>query len=448
VSLLYSSSSGSKGCVLALEAVEPIGFDLDRLVRQYSFAQQSVPELLAKRLIQQLASALQMMHSKNIIHRDVKVENALVTEKYDAKLIDMGIAVEIGTSEERWIWSPKSYFAPEVCCGEVPQGTEVDCWGLGLILHQMYQNRWDILDSSKSIVKFRPNRPCQSEPMTDDLKEAMFNLLKFEPKERWTLAEVVKNIPCETDQKPASEDWQAPAAEKQDARRCLRKYKDQAPPLSAFAAVVDGKNKHLCGKRLDELQLRNKHGATLLIVDYPADKKTRKQRFLITSPKRDTIIEEGAWLYFGHPPTSGVDEAMDSLTEELGLGAGRSTDSKAGLMAFSLEFDCFEFPKHISSKSAIGPTAPEGGTALNLRKHFGLNIAGIKRRDSAEPVWFPGPDEVVEHGDLGLIVRCPCRDGTTDPTVVDADLEPLLNEAKFNELQKNELTDVVPIGSG
>merc|ERR1719188_67160 len=100
---------------LALEAVEPIGFDLDRLVKQYVFAKQNVPASLTQRMIEQLASALSLMHSKKIVHRDVKTENVLVTKDYEAKLIDMGIAIAMGTQEDRWVASPKSYMAPEVC---------------------------------------------------------------------------------------------------------------------------------------------------------------------------------------------------------------------------------------------------------------------------------------------------------------------------------------------
>ena len=49
-------------------------------------------EDLARYYMHQLASALQHLHDKNIVHRDIKLENLLFNDEYNLKLIDLGFA--------------------------------------------------------------------------------------------------------------------------------------------------------------------------------------------------------------------------------------------------------------------------------------------------------------------------------------------------------------------
>jgi len=245
-------------------------------------------------------------------------------------------------------------------------------------------------------------------------------------------------------------------------RKYLTEYKASASPLTAYAAIVDEKSKHLHDKRVDELRFREDHNAILLLMDHPAAGSTGK-RVVEKVPKQHSVVKKGSWLYFGIPaPKDGedlTDDAVSGLTQAIfpdttaaqqTTNVGRSTDAKAGMMAFQLEFDCFRFPEHIGPKGVIGSSGDDGATNLNLRKTFELNLAGIVKTPAApsrtsksnkgdkvqpttkqEPVWFPGPGATVEPGDLGLVVRCPLRDGTTEPTVTDEQLRPLMDPALF-----------------
>merc|ERR1719401_778294 len=117
-----------------------------------------VPATLLTRLLVQLVGALTHMHGCGLIHRDLKTENVLITREYDAKLIDMGIACEIGIVDRL----RADYMAPEVCMG-YPLGAEVDCWGLGVILHQVYQRKWKIVDCRTEKVRLWPGMPSNKE---------------------------------------------------------------------------------------------------------------------------------------------------------------------------------------------------------------------------------------------------------------------------------------------
>jgi len=72
-----------------------------------------------KRLLSEAASALVLVHRHNIIHRDIKAENILVSEDRHAKLMDFGVSRAIKTTDATKTAKvgTSTYMAPEVTLG-------------------------------------------------------------------------------------------------------------------------------------------------------------------------------------------------------------------------------------------------------------------------------------------------------------------------------------------
>lgn len=49
-------------------------------------------EVLCKKIIRRIAHALSYLHSKNIAHRDIKLENIILDDSLSPKLIDFGFS--------------------------------------------------------------------------------------------------------------------------------------------------------------------------------------------------------------------------------------------------------------------------------------------------------------------------------------------------------------------
>lgn len=60
------------------------------------------------------------MHSKNILHRDIKTQNMFLTSENIVKLGDFGIAKELGTNANmtKTLVGTPYFMSPEVCKGE------------------------------------------------------------------------------------------------------------------------------------------------------------------------------------------------------------------------------------------------------------------------------------------------------------------------------------------
>lgn len=97
-----------------------------------------IGEETARRAFFALLGAVAYLHGKDVIHRDVKADNVLISQDFlDLRLIDFNTArrVEEGQTPLT-VTGTRSWSAPEVLLGESP-GKPNDVWGVGLCLHFM-----------------------------------------------------------------------------------------------------------------------------------------------------------------------------------------------------------------------------------------------------------------------------------------------------------------------
>jgi hypothetical protein len=114
-----------QGTYLVMEFVE--GLTLADLIRQGG----RVEQRRALAVVRQVAEALAAAHRLGIVHRDVKPANVLLTREGTAKLADLGLALVVGTEDDRQIVGTALYMAPEQSTGAVPLDHRADQYALG-----------------------------------------------------------------------------------------------------------------------------------------------------------------------------------------------------------------------------------------------------------------------------------------------------------------------------
>ena len=101
-----------------------------------------LPENKAKKYICQIAEAVDYMHSKNLVHRDIKLENIVLGDKNGSfvQLIDFGMTLGNGTHVP-CVSGTIPYMAPEICNASNETGFYVnsssDVWSVGILFYCM-----------------------------------------------------------------------------------------------------------------------------------------------------------------------------------------------------------------------------------------------------------------------------------------------------------------------
>ncbi|MEZ4587143.1 MAG: protein kinase [Gemmatimonadales bacterium] len=94
----------------------------------------------ARRIATELADALAAAHGRGIVHRDVKPENVILTER-GVRLVDFGIATTAGPTTGRLAPAGTvGYMSPEQARGDVVDPRS-DVWALGVVLYEMLSGR-------------------------------------------------------------------------------------------------------------------------------------------------------------------------------------------------------------------------------------------------------------------------------------------------------------------
>ncbi|KJH47600.1 kinase domain protein [Dictyocaulus viviparus] len=81
--------------------------------------------------------AIQFLHERNIVYRDLKPENMLLDKNGYPKLVDFGFAKRLGAEGRTWTFcGTAEYVPPEVILNK-GHDTSLDLWALGIFMYEL-----------------------------------------------------------------------------------------------------------------------------------------------------------------------------------------------------------------------------------------------------------------------------------------------------------------------
>lgn len=167
--------------------------ELTSLIKRHHKSQMHFEESQVLRWIAQLASALWYIHSKGLIHRDLKSQNIFLDQDLNVHIGDFGIARTInpGSMASTFIGSPL-YMSPELIQG-TSYNSQSDMWSLGCMIFEILclKTAFQAKNINTLIMKIVSGKvPELPGIYSSKLRDICLNLLNQVPDQRMTAAQL------------------------------------------------------------------------------------------------------------------------------------------------------------------------------------------------------------------------------------------------------------------
>ncbi|KAI1720690.1 protein kinase domain-containing protein [Ditylenchus destructor] len=231
-------------------------------VFDYLVAHGRMKEKEARAKFRQIVSAVQYLHSKNVIHRDLKAENLLLDGDMNIKIADFGFSNQFsaGNKLDTFCGSPP-YAAPELFQGKKYDGPEVDVWSLGVILYTLVSGSLPFDGQNLKELRERVLRGKYRIPfyMSTDCENLLKKFLVLNPARRGTLEQIMKDR------------WMNMGYEDDDLKPFVEPPKDARDERRILKLQALGYNLQQVHEALDKERFEEIHATYLLLKEKKPD---------------------------------------------------------------------------------------------------------------------------------------------------------------------------------
>jgi eukaryotic-like serine/threonine-protein kinase len=169
-----------------------------RLLRNILSEQGQLPQDRAIRITLGILKALDYIHKQGVVHRDLKPENIMVDKNDQIKLIDFGIAANVGSKRLTFAKFTQTMGTPDYISPEQVKGkrgdARSDIYALGVMLYEVLTGKVPFTGSNAfTIMNDRllnnPVPPREVDPtISPELQEIIYRAIERDPAKRYQSA--------------------------------------------------------------------------------------------------------------------------------------------------------------------------------------------------------------------------------------------------------------------
>jgi serine/threonine protein kinase len=162
----------------------------------YIISHGRLKEKQARKFARQIASALDYCHRNSIVHRDLKIENILISKTGDIKIIDFGLSNLFSPRNQLKTFCGSLYFAaPELLQAKQYTGPEVDVWSFGIVLYVLVCGKVPFDDQSMPQLHAKIKKGHVDYPpwLSTECRNLIHRMLQTDPTQRLTLSEIMNH---------------------------------------------------------------------------------------------------------------------------------------------------------------------------------------------------------------------------------------------------------------
>lgn len=164
-------------------------------MKDYLKRRNQVDEDEARTLMTQICSAVDYMHNKGILHRDLKLDNMVLNKGGTVKITDFGLSTCLNEDENKYNFcgSP-SFIAPEILSNR-KYTTASDIWSIGVNLYYLLTGALPFKMDSKhhfTSLYFNILQGCQiPQSLSNECQLLLRSMLTLDENKRISMAEIL-----------------------------------------------------------------------------------------------------------------------------------------------------------------------------------------------------------------------------------------------------------------
>jgi serine/threonine protein kinase len=171
-------------------------------------AEKGLNEKHAKLIFHKILKGIQTVHNAGIAHRDLKMQNILVDDKFNPKICDFGFGGELsgqdGSGKMNEFLGTQNYAAPEIFLHRPYDGVKVDIFSMGVVLLNLVTCRMGFVQATRLDKYYRCIMAKKYNMywnlvsgiignVSEDLKNLYIKMVTFTPEQRPSIDDIFQD---------------------------------------------------------------------------------------------------------------------------------------------------------------------------------------------------------------------------------------------------------------